>query len=135
MSRGKNNEKCHHFNGIQNKCCDAGVDYDTLRSSDRRIPCLPPHRNEERPAAHCEKFRPSTPEEIAKRDAEIAEAIARMELTLPLISKIKQEHAGTSWEGTVECPVCAGKLRISHAAYNGHVHGRCETDGCLAWME
>jgi hypothetical protein len=40
-----------------------------------------------------------------------------------------------SWQGIEECPVCKGRLRLSHAAYNGHVHGRCETEGCLAWME
>lgn len=35
----------------------------------------------------------------------------------------------------VECPACKGRLHLSIAAYNGHVHGKCETDGCVAWME
>jgi hypothetical protein len=38
--------------------------------------------------------------------------------------------------GEMECPVCkTGKLRYSRAAYNGHVHARCSTDDCVAWME
>lgn len=38
--------------------------------------------------------------------------------------------------GVMDCPICVtGKLRYSRAAYNGHVHGRCSTDGCVAWME
>jgi hypothetical protein len=39
-------------------------------------------------------------------------------------------------QGSMPCPVCkTGTLRYSRAAYNGHVHGRCSTDGCVAWME
>jgi hypothetical protein len=38
--------------------------------------------------------------------------------------------------GVMDCPVCgAGKLRYSRRGYNGHVHGRCSTEGCVAWME
>lgn len=44
-------------------------------------------------------------------------------------------YKGKSWAGVDECPVCKGKLYMSHAAYNGHVHGQCETKGCLSWME
>lgn len=36
--------------------------------------------------------------------------------------------------GQIECPKCKGKLGYSIARINGHVHGRCETPGCLAWM-
>ena len=35
----------------------------------------------------------------------------------------------------IECPVCKGKLHLSQSSYNGHVHGKCETEGCVAWME
>lgn len=36
--------------------------------------------------------------------------------------------------GQVECPKCKGLLGYSIARSNGHIHGRCETSGCLAWM-
>ena len=39
------------------------------------------------------------------------------------------------WQDMVECPVCKGKLHLSHAAVNGHVWGKCETAGCVEWME
>lgn len=35
----------------------------------------------------------------------------------------------------VECPACKGRLHLSQSAINGHVHGQCETPGCLKWME
>lgn len=35
----------------------------------------------------------------------------------------------------IECPVCKGRLHLSQSAYNGHVHGKCETEGCVSWME
>jgi hypothetical protein len=39
-------------------------------------------------------------------------------------------------QGEMECPVCkTGKLRYSRSALNGHVHARCSTEGCVAWME
>lgn len=38
--------------------------------------------------------------------------------------------------GIMKCPCCAdGKLRYSRAAYNGHIHAHCSTDGCVSWME
>ena len=37
--------------------------------------------------------------------------------------------------GTVECPTCKGRLAWARDASNGHLHGQCETDGCLRWMQ
>jgi hypothetical protein len=37
--------------------------------------------------------------------------------------------------GSVECPMCGGKLHFTVARSNGHVHGHCETRLCLIWME
>lgn len=48
----------------------------------------------------------------------------------------KQQKNCFTGAGEMECPVCkTGKLRYSRAAYNGHVHARCSTDGCVALME
>lgn len=41
----------------------------------------------------------------------------------------------TAHQEVVECPACKGRLHLSQNAYNGHVHGKCETAGCLSWME
>lgn len=40
-----------------------------------------------------------------------------------------------SGQGKTACPICSGELRYSRAGYNGHVHAKCSTDGCVAWME
>ncbi len=38
--------------------------------------------------------------------------------------------------GIMQCPICkTGKLKYSRANSNGHVHARCSTDGCVAFME
>lgn len=41
-----------------------------------------------------------------------------------------------SGSGEIDCPVCeAGKLSYRRAAYNGHIHAKCSTKDCVAWME
>lgn len=35
----------------------------------------------------------------------------------------------------IECPKCQGRLHMFQSSYNGHVHGKCETEDCLQWME
>lgn len=37
--------------------------------------------------------------------------------------------------GTIECPTCKGRLAWIRDSHNGHVHGQCDTDGCLRWMQ
>lgn len=36
---------------------------------------------------------------------------------------------------SVECPRCKGVLRFRISSYNGHIHGQCEKEGCLCWMQ
>lgn len=66
---------------------------------------------------------------------EMKELMKNMELSLPVMEQVKKDHKGEDWVGMVECPKCKGELQVSHARYNGHVHGRCKTDNCLGWME
>ena len=44
-----------------------------------------------------------------------------------------QDDGGDS--GTIECPHCNGRLTWVRDSHNGHLHGQCETDGCLRWMQ
>ena len=37
--------------------------------------------------------------------------------------------------GTIKCPACKGSLTWARDSSNGHLHGQCETDGCLRWMQ
>lgn len=47
------------------------------------------------------------------------------------------EHERTGANaGTITCPACnAGTVSWSRARSNGHVHARCSTPDCAAWME
>jgi hypothetical protein len=128
---------CVHFNGIQNDACRAGVNYrEHVGGPDfgwaRRMPCILKYAKD---AVPCDKYQEPTPAQIAEREQVMNAAIDRMKLTYPLVERIRREHKGQSWKGVEECPVCKGKLHLSHAACNGHVWGKCETKGCVAWME
>jgi hypothetical protein len=64
------------------------------------------------------------------------------ETTLPKIITVlngiapwRKMHRKEDFGEVVECPACKGKLHLRIYKYNGHVHGRCETEGCVAWME
>lgn len=38
--------------------------------------------------------------------------------------------------GAIDCPVCGAKVSLHYvAACNGHIHGKCSTKDCVAWME
>jgi hypothetical protein len=128
--------ECRHRCSMMEKCCKAGVNFKELGDGKlglgRSMPCyyvagtIP---------IHCDKYERKTVEEIQAEDAEMNASMARFMLSGPLIRKVKEEHKGTNWSGVEVCPVCSGKLHMSHAKYNGHVHGHCETEGCLSWME
>lgn len=83
----------------------------------------------------CDKFTPTPIDQVIQDDNEWREWLSKFALMGPIVEAVKTEHKGKDWSGTVECPVCHGKLHLSHAAYNGHVHGQCETEACLSWME
>jgi hypothetical protein len=88
-----------------------------------------------------------THEEI---EAEIAESNKRFEDTMTARKAIV-EHLGGPWKkgmpsagGTIDCPVCklkfpqlttSARLSFSRSGYNGHIHARCSTADCVAWME
>jgi len=38
-------------------------------------------------------------------------------------------------DGQIECPKCKGELYFIRSTYNGHIHGKCNTDNCLSWMQ
>ena len=92
--------------------------------------------------AHCDKFTEPTEEEIAADEAEMDRHMQRMQLTFAVIARVKKKH-DKSWSGVEKCPVCGNKLHLQlnvfFSEYQGehqkHLHGRCETQGCVAWME
>jgi len=141
--------RCRHYNGsYHNKTCLAGVCYrDVTPKPDEpgsayRIPCKAVTSGhglkvlqETGPQGTCRKFENVTAEDIAADEEAMAKAMERMMATIPLCAKVKAAHKGENWSGTDVCPVCKGVIRLSHAGYNGHVHGRCETADCVSFME
>lgn len=139
---------CKHFNGFHNTHCAAGVCYrdvtpdpDTpgsaLRRPCRTIPFSDSSDDQEEFAKRgmCEKLEEPTSEEIAKFEAGWKRHMDNMALVNKALDPIRKEHKGKSWQGTIECPVCKGKLHLSHSGYNGHMRVHCETEECVRWME
>lgn len=45
-------------------------------------------------------------------------------------------RTGAGGASSIGCPSCeSGKLSYSVASVNGHMHARCSTPDCVAWME
>jgi hypothetical protein len=74
-------------------------------------------------------------EQVIQKEEERQVRIAKTLLAMAAASEIKERYRGKNWSGVIKCPACGGGLHVSHAACNGHVWGRCETDGCAAWIE
>lgn len=140
---------CKHFNGTVNDKCRAGIIYQDVTpdpgtaGSALRLPCrsVPGSFNSPSQLEHfnrrgtCAKYEEPTNEELAEYWRRSEEMFARHAKAMTVIAKVKKEHKGQIWQGVEVCPVCGGKLHMSHAAVNGHVWGRCETKDCLSWME
>ena len=60
-----------------------------------------------------------------------------MDIEIKLMCEaIKKCKAEKKESGTIVCPKCGGKLNYTCALnYNGHTHGRCESEKCLNWIE
>mgnify|MGYP001081117917 CR=1 FL=1 len=114
--------------------CEAGVGFATLQhygtSSFRdSCPCFGPEQTGE-----CEAKEYPTVEELAARDAEMAERFAKTAKARAAIVEAADGKRGVA--GEIPCPVCeTGKLRYSVASLNGHVHAACTTADCVRWME
>lgn len=134
-------EFCNHYRGMHKKDrCEAGVAFAELEHYRTKqfhdsCPCFGP----DHPGKCAHKEYP-TPEEMAAREAELAERFAAIGKARAAIV----EHLGGPWErgqggavGAVTCPVCeqVDTLHFSRSGYNGHIHAKCATTDCVAWME
>lgn len=141
-------DRCVHFNGIMHDRCEAGVDYHSVRLEHAPIayrregearytqtqtasrPC---HDSMNLGGAACEKRCAPTPESVA---AEVEASQREFGFTMEAMKRvIDATNNARGDSGSVECPKCGKPLRYSVAGSNGHIHGRCTTEGCLAWMQ
>ena len=132
---------CQHYTRGKgaDMICDAGMDLKTMQrvaTGSRKIkwgPCIEGHTLTN-PLAYCPHWIRRTREMGEKHADEIEKSIRHMLLVGPVVSAWRKKEPIGKRE-TIECPVCKGRLHLSQAACNGHVHGKCETPGCVSWME
>jgi hypothetical protein len=114
--------------------CEAGVQME--KWSGHGQPCFLDKKGQSKPdALPCEFLRRPTAEEIAEHEKWSDARLKMMVVVMQAIQPWRQKHKGRSFGEVIECPACKGRLHLSIAAYNGHVHAHCETDGCVSWME
>jgi hypothetical protein len=131
---------CQHYTRGKgaDMVCKAGMDRKATQivPTDKGIkwgPCIGGHTLKD-VHQHCPHWIRRTREMGEKRADAHARAINQLMIAQPFISKWRDKEPFGKAE-TVECPVCKGKLHLSQAAYNGHVHAHCETQGCVSFME
>lgn len=131
---------CRHFNGTQNKKCKAGVQYVEWKTGveERAMPCIPKHING-RETWPCDLFEIMSQADAEKEADERIIVMNRGIVARHAAKDHAKEHGlgkGAGGAGAIPCPSCdGGTLRYSVASYNGHMHGRCSTAGCVSWME
>lgn len=132
---------CQHYQrgkGVD-MICTAGVDlkaFQHVATGKKGIkwgPCIDGHTLEN-PTSHCPHWIRRTREQGEKRADATQAAIQRMTLVGPVVSEWRKKLPMGKQE-VIQCPVCKGNLHLSQSSYNGHVFGKCETLGCVAWME
>lgn len=130
---------CVHYKSPREKdgdVCGAGVEMSSWDGTPFDVrPCYLV-RGKPRPGAvFCEHLRPPTVEEMAAADAALRVEIERMAKVMEIVHPWRKLHKGQTFSELVVCPICSGRLRLSISGRNNHVHGRCQTIGCLNWME
>jgi hypothetical protein len=138
MARDHQPGRCKFFNGLLNESCGAGVVYAQLPGSvDGRLPaplpCVDTVRADE--DVFCDKKQEPTQEDLDAEDRELEALSAKMQKIYAGTASWRKKWKGRSHTEVVECPACGGRLRLSIASINGHVHGRCEGACGITWHE
>jgi hypothetical protein len=84
----------------------------------------------------CALYQEPTPEQIEADRIETEKAFANTVAAIKVSSewRVKPKPEKDRSE-ILQCPICEGKLHLFQSSYNGHVRGKCETAGCVEWME
>jgi hypothetical protein len=116
--------------------CEAGVDMESFRGVkfDAR-PCFLDDGESRPEAIECKHLRRPTKEEIGAHEEWVRSRLDRLRVVMKAIESWRNANKGRSHSEVVECPICKGRLHLSISSYNSHVHGKCETPGCVSWME
>lgn len=82
----------------------------------------------------CPKWERASLESAIEWHEKVEASFDRMMVVGPTVAAWRKKEPRGKQE-VIECPACNGRLHLSQSAYNGHVHGKCETEGCVSWME
>lgn len=129
---------CIHYRAPSNnnETCEAGIRYDSMTGTFATRPCFLDNGKSKPEATECPLLRRPTAEEIKTHEEWVKSRIERLSSVMLAICHWRKENKGKSARTAIECPACkTGTLNLSIAACNGHVHGRCSTEGCVSWKE
>lgn len=93
--------------------------------------CIDGHKCEVNP---CGKWERRTRKMGEARADRFEKSMRQIEIVGPVVAAWRKKPPRGKAE-IIECPACKGRLHLSQASSNGHVHGKCETSGCVSWME
>lgn len=132
---------CQHYergNGAD-MVCAKGMDLKAVQIvpvGERGIkwgPCIEGHTLPD-PVAACPHWIRRTREQGEKRADAVEKSMRQFTVVMPVVAKWRKKYPRGKAE-IIECPKCKGKLHLTQSAYNGHVWGKCETEGCVSWIE
>jgi hypothetical protein len=144
-------DSCIHYTGALNPAagpaCKQGINYRELVGGDpvgwvTRLPCSAVMEPRNGAKVSCDKHQLPTPEEIAEDERRTAESVRKF--MVAYTGKVREWREANKWDrknpksaaGKVPCEVCStGEIHLLMHEYNGHVHGKCSTEGCVSWME
>lgn len=130
---------CRHrtaFDREKFPVCKDGVNYHEFRETLpgltwlHSMPCL---GESPEAIARCPKYSGYTDAEIEQRERDVEASMNRVGAALKAIREHTKGKRGL--QGQISCPSCSKTLHFSVAAYNGHVHAKCETQGCVSFMQ
>ena len=126
--------KCKNFNGMVNGQCKAGVTYADVRVVTEGKPHRYPCWISDGCTSGCQHAVFPTQEEAEERERKVQKSMENYTTARNAIVAHTEGKRGVA--GSIECPVCkTGVLRFSIAGCNGHIHAKCNSEGCVSWME
>lgn len=130
------------------EACKKGIVYDDLTRVAElgrtgcmlRLPCIRSHQDEKerkgQPFCECPHMQFPTMEESIAHESEVNAHMEKMAVAFEVVGKWRvKPKPQADRRDVLECPICKGRLHVRQSSYNGHVHAKCETQGCVSWME
>ncbi len=123
---------CVYYSGLSVKQCLEGIPYSDFFEGNplANIDLIPCFGRNNRP---CGKRRFPTEKEVREYEETVEAGTKGLIMAVDIIRK-KHPSQRKGVGGSIACPVCGKTLKYSVAS-NGHIWGKCMTDGCLRWMQ